>query len=55
LADKAVACETIRIRIILKIAEIQGFLMRETVEVCPKSPFYGIFKAKRLDVGEISE
>ncbi len=25
LADKVVACETIRIRIILKIAELQGF------------------------------
>jgi len=28
-----------------KIAEKPGFLMRETVGVCPKSPFYGIFKA----------
>jgi len=28
-----------------------GFLMRETVGVCPKSPFYGIFKATGLDFG----
>ena len=28
--------------------------MRETVEVCPKSPFYGIFKATGLDFGGIS-
>jgi hypothetical protein len=36
-----------------KIAENHGFLTRKTVEVCEKSPFYSIFKAKSLDFGGI--
>jgi len=38
----------------LKMAEKPGFLMRETVGVCPKSPFDGIFKAPWQDFGGIS-
>ncbi len=38
----------------LKIAKKPGFLMRETVGVYPKSPFYGIFKAMRLDFSGIN-
>jgi len=37
-----------------KIAEKHGFLMRETGAVCPKSLFYDIFKATRLDFGVMS-
>jgi len=37
-----------------KIAEKLGFLMRETVGVCPKSPFYSIFKATWLDFSGIN-
>jgi len=36
-----------------KIAENPGFLIRRTVAVCEKSPFYSNFKAKSLDLGEI--
>ena len=46
---------TIGLRMILKIAEKSGFLMRETAVVCSISPFYGMFKAMRLDVSGMSE
>jgi hypothetical protein len=45
--------DTIGIWIMPKIAENHGFLTRKTVEVCEKSPFYSIFKAKSLDFGGI--
>jgi len=37
-----------------KISETPGFLMRKTVGVYAKSPFYGIFKDMRLDFSGIN-
>ena len=53
LQDQTIAGDTIRSRIMPKIAEKLGFLMRGRVEVCQKSPIYSIFKAKRLDFGRV--
>jgi hypothetical protein len=36
------------------MAEKLGFLIRETVAVCPKSPLCDIFTATRLDFGIMS-
>ena len=56
LPDQAVDVDgdTIRSRIMPKMAEKLSFLMRRTVEVCKKSRLHSIFKAKSLDFGGIS-